>query len=280
MEELVKDIHIETGYEGVNVGVIVTPTGVICVDVPSYARDARDWAARIHRLSPYPVQYLILTDCHGDRILNTRWLNAPIIAHQVSAEQLRNYEKKYPTQLIDSLAMRNPHRARELSAGPVEHPAMSFSGEITLFKSGRQITLRHAPGPMVGHCWVLLPDFGVAFVGDTLSVGQHPLLRDPTSAAWLANLRWLAQARQYIFVVPGRGPMQDKSAIQTVIEYLETMRGRMAEHIKANRGRDDMAELITELLPYFPHDPRPTDWLRQQMKLGLGYLYDEVKSQA
>ncbi len=280
MEELVKDIHIETGYEGVNVGVIVTPTGVICVDVPSYARDARDWAARIHRLSPYPVQYLILTDCHGDRILNTRWLNAPIIAHQVSAEQLRNYEKKYPTQLIDSLAMRNPHRARELSAGPVEHPAMSFSGEITLFKSGRQITLRHAPGPMVGHCWVLLPDFGVAFVGDTLSVGQHPLLRDPTSAAWLANLRWLAQARQYIFVVPGRGPMQDKSAIQTVIEYLETMRGRMAEHIKANRGRDDMAELITELLPYFPHDPRPPDWLRQQMKLGLGYLYDEVKSQA
>lgn len=279
MEELAKDIYIETGYEGVNVGAIITPTGVIGIDVPSYARDARDWAARIHRLSPYPVQYLILTDSHGDRILNTRWLNAPIIAQQAAADLLRNYEKKYPNHLLDSLSARNPLRARELSAGPVEHPTISFSGEMMLIKSGRHISLRHAPGPTAGHCWVLLPEVGLAFVGDTLVVGEHPMLRDANTAAWLTNLAWLAGQETYRRLAPGRGPLQDKAtAIATLQRYLEWMRQHVGDYVQAHRSREDVGELVDELLLFFPNDPRPTEWLRLQMKINLGFVYDELKA--
>ncbi len=279
MEELAKDIYIETGYEGVNVGAIITPTGVIAVDVPSYARDARDWAARIHRLSPYPVQYLILTDSHGDRILNTRWLNAPIIAQQAAADLLRNYEKKYPNHLLDSLSLRNPLRARELSAGPVEHPTMSFSGEMILIKSGRHIILRHAPGPTAGHCWVLLPETGLAFVGDTLVVDEHPMLRDANTKTWLTNLAWLAGQESYRRLIPGRGALQDKmTAIEMLVHYLEWMRRRVGEYVQARRSREDVGELVDELLPFFPRDSRPAEWLRLQLKINLSFVYDELRA--
>ncbi|HFQ94131.1 MAG TPA: hypothetical protein ENK32_08995, partial [Anaerolineae bacterium] len=76
MEQIANNIYVETNYEGVNVGAIVTPKGVIAIDAPSYTRQARDWAMRLNALHPKGIQYTILTDWHGDRILNTRWLNA------------------------------------------------------------------------------------------------------------------------------------------------------------------------------------------------------------
>lgn len=72
-----KNIFVETHYAGVNVGAILTYKGLIAVDVPTFPREARDWAIRLHRLNQYPLQFVILTDYSGDRTLNTRWLSAP-----------------------------------------------------------------------------------------------------------------------------------------------------------------------------------------------------------
>jgi hypothetical protein len=36
MEEIAEGVFVETKYEGVNVGAIVTELGVVCVDAPSY----------------------------------------------------------------------------------------------------------------------------------------------------------------------------------------------------------------------------------------------------
>ena len=278
MQEVAKNIYVETQYDGVNVSAILTPAGIICIDVPTYARDARDWAARLHRLSPYSVQQIILTNCHGDRILNTRWLNAPITLTQASADRMGGFDKKYPQSLIDSLVQRRPHRARELTAGPVERPAMSFSGEIMFYKSGHRIILRSAPGPMAGDLWMLLPNVGLAITGDSVVVDCHPFIHAPVSAAWLENLEWLANNEEYDTLVPGRGPISTRAAIEPVAAYIRAMRDRVTAHYEAGNPRDTLHQYVSEFITQFSIGDLPPEWVQKQIRLSLGNVYDEIAS--
>ncbi len=285
MDEVAKQVYVETAYDGVNVGAMVTPTGIVCIDVPSYARDARDWAARMHRLSPYPVLNIVLTDSSGDRVLNTRWLNAPIVMQQHSADVLASYDKRFPPQLLESLSMRNPHRGRELSSGPVEHPTMSFSGEIVMFRHGQQIVLKAAPGPTAGTSWVILPERGVVFAGDTLQVDTHPhLMEGETCAAWITTLENLREMVRTHTIVPGRGGVlmagdeSGSAAIDAAIEYHREMLTRVTDHIERGLPQDAIVSYIPEFMGKFPIGSLPVDWVRHNVKISLGFVYDEVQS--
>ena len=277
MEEVAKQIYIETTYDEVNVGAIVTPTGVICIDVPSYARDARDWAARMHRLSPYPVQNIILTDACGDRILNTRWLNAPIIMHQKAADHLKSYDKKYPQSLLESLAIRNPHRGRELSNGPVEHATASFSGEIVIYRHGLTIELKQAGGPTLGNQWVCLPQHKVIFAGDTLMLDRHPHSAERSNLAWIASLKEMQMLVDTHTIVPGRGNLVTKDSIQASIDYLETMLETVTAFAETDQPREMLSTLVPNFLNLLPIGAHPIDWVRDQVEISLGNMYDEVK---
>jgi cyclase len=276
--EVARQIYAETCYEGINAGAIITPAGVICIDVPTYAKDARDWAARMHRLSPYPVQALILTDCSGDRILNTRWLNAPLIMQQNAADQLRVYDRKYPPALLEQLVQRNPHRARELTGNPVESISTSFSGEIVMLKHGREIVLRHAGGPTSGNMWVVLPDRKIMFCGDTLMVGYTPHLAAPVATAWIAALDELLTMLPDYRMIPGRGSNPAPEDITAARDWLLRMQARVQEQIAAGVPREEIAALAPEFSQNFPHDPYPPEWTLQQIANSLIYCYDELQS--
>ena len=56
MREIAENVFIETEYDGVNVGAVRTRRGIIAIDVPSYPRQARDWAMRLHTFTPREVQ--------------------------------------------------------------------------------------------------------------------------------------------------------------------------------------------------------------------------------
>ena len=78
MNQIAPNIFVETKYDGVNVGAIHTNDGVIAIDAPSYTRQARDWALQLGAVHHKSIQNLVLTDYNGDRILNSRWFNAPL----------------------------------------------------------------------------------------------------------------------------------------------------------------------------------------------------------
>jgi glyoxylase-like metal-dependent hydrolase (beta-lactamase superfamily II) len=278
MEQLAKGIYVETAYAGVNVGAILTQKGIIAVDTPSYPRYAREWAARLHRLSHYPVQFVVLTDCHGDRILNTRWFHAPIVAHQATSERLNSYDKRYPQPLLESLVARNPDSGRELNMNPVERPSLSFSQDMSLCKGEHEIILVAAQGPTAGNLWLYLPNEAILFAGDTVVVDTHPLLAEANSQEWLATLERLQSWPEEITtIVPGRGPLCDKSAIQPIRDYIQRMRQRVGQHVAEKRPREETTIYIPEFLAMFPLYTLPPEWMRRQIKLSLDRIYDEIK---
>jgi glyoxylase-like metal-dependent hydrolase (beta-lactamase superfamily II) len=278
MEQIAENVYVETSYEGVNVGAIVTNQGIIAIDSPSYPRQAREWAMRLHTVSLHPILFVILTDYHGERVLNARWLNAPVIAQQVTADKLASYDKRYPAHLLDNLAARNPQRGRELGNGPVERAAMSFSNDLHILKGGIQLWLLTAPGPTTGNTWVYLPSKGVLFAGDTVTTHCHPFLLEGTSRLWLETLQrlqtWPAPLQA---VVPGRGPITRQECVVPMSAYLGQMRERVQCHIAEGKPREGTAVYISEFLLMFPPNGLPDEWLRQQIKQSLDHVYDEIQ---
>lgn len=281
MEKLAPGIFAETNFIGVNVGAVSTPQGIIALDAPSFPRDARSWAMTLHRTHHFAVIYTVLTDYQGERTLNTRWLNAPTIAHNITADQLHNYDKRYPALLLEGLSQRYPERSRELSSSPVERPVISFDETLILFKGGREVALTAVPGPTSANIWLHVPDANVLFVGDTLTVGSHPLLHQAHTAQWLASLdRLEALAPSLLTIVPGHGPLCDGAAIDPVRQYILAMRATIAQHIQEERAAEETAVYISEFLSYFPHNDAPLDWLKRQIKLSLDRVYVELKLEA
>ena len=206
MEEIADGIFVETEYEGVNVAAIITGEGVICIDVPSYPRDARDWVVQIERLHPRQIRCVILTDGNGDRHLNIRWLNAPIVAHQEVAEMLKGYDKRYPLPMIESLSKRNPQQAKDFASGPVDGVSISFTKDMSILSSNNGITLHHKPGPTKSSIWVEVPDDRILFTGDSIVNGTQPYLEEMEWQDWMNSLELLTDRQgQLDFVVPGRG---------------------------------------------------------------------------
>ena len=278
MKEIANNVFVETSYTGVNVGAVLTPKGGIAIDAPTFPRDARDWAMRLHRLDQYPLQFIILTDYNGDRVLNTRWLNAPAIVHEQTAVRLNNYDKHYPLMFGESLSARYPDRSRELSAAGVERPSFSFAETLRLYKGGREICLIAAPGPTTGNIWVYVPDTAVLFTGDTLVVNTHPMLSEGSCRQWLESLDKLAQWPQPIqTIVPGRGPICDQQAIQPARHFLSQMRSYARQHWQAQQAREELYHCVPELMNLFPLNDLPADWVKRHIKQSLERAYDEIK---
>lgn len=277
MEKIAENIYVETNYEGVNVGAILTSDGVIAIDAPSYTRQARDWAMRLNHLHPKGVQFVILTDYDGDRILNTRWFNAPLISHQVTKEILLGYDRRYPAVLLESLTARNPERGRELSHSPVQKTTIGFDRKLNFYKENVDIELTAVPGPTPGNIIVSLPHTGILFSGDIITTNYPPNLAAANSEQWLKTLAWLQKQSNITQIVPGRGELCHFEAIDRVYQYIETMRSRISSHLAAERPLADTAVYFSEFISLFPNPHLPLDWLRSQIQQSLAQVYNELK---
>lgn len=277
MQEIASGVFIETAYEGVNVAAILTDEGIIAVDAPSYPRDAHDWVNRINRLHGRGVRYLLLTDHHGDRILNTRWFGVPIIASQATAKQLENYDRRYPQPLLESLSQRNPQLGRELTSGPVDRVAVSFAGDITLHNGRGRINLSHKPGPNAGSAWVHWPESGILFTGDSVVSGTHPPLSELLLEPWLASLQILESDQpDAMLIVPGRGEPCGPEAASSLIAYLQFISSIVEQHIAAGGARQELAGRAPEILDYYPIPEFDADWYQREIVLGLQRVYDQL----
>ncbi len=270
MELLADRIFVETGYAGVNVGAIQTSRGFICIDTPSYPRDARDWALQLGFTDARPVRFVVLTDAHGDRILQTRWVRAPVIAHAECAQRLQGYERRYPQAIVDSLATRDAMAAKDLSAAPIEQVTVSFSESMYLYDGDSPVQLNHVAGSYEGSIMAFLPTERILFTGDLLVAGTPPVLTYGRIDAWLAALEWVAaRAAAGITVVPGRGPLATQQDVLLLAEFLRQTQSCIEALAGHGFTRSELNAVINDLLNWFPDGGLPRDWIQAHYKSAL-----------
>ncbi len=277
MDEIVPGVYVETRFRCVTVGAVLTDEGWVLIDTPPYPDDAHRWRERLLRKEPAPIVFVINTDHHRDRILGNCWFKAPVIAHDYTNQAMRSLPGAFLENAVDALAANDMER-RSFTGLRLVHPSISFSDRLYIKRGGRVITLLSMPGPTPGSVWVHFPDERVVFTGDSVVVDTHPQLAFSNSKAWLDSLTALRRARFAAdVIVPGRGPVADKNATESVSEYIRVARRRVYSVFRAGRPRADTSSLVPEFVAMFPVTDSYEE-IQRRVKSGLDHIYEEYKA--
>jgi glyoxylase-like metal-dependent hydrolase (beta-lactamase superfamily II) len=103
-------------------------------------------------------------------------------------------------------------------------PSRTFDRELTLHVGAKQVHLLElGPAHTRGDVVVYLPSECTVFTGDILFVGGHPVVWTGPIGNWISAcnkiLSWDVET-----VVPGHGPITDKSGVRSLKSYLEYVR--------------------------------------------------------
>ena len=279
MQEIAPGIFVETGFRKVNVGAILTDDGFVLIDTPPYPEDARYWRDTLAHLSEKPICAIINTDYHRDRVLGNNRFKAPVIvAHEETIRHMRNLPASYVDSAVEALA-NSPLERNAFHGTQLKIPSIGFDHRLYLRYQDRIIPLMAMPGPTAGSIWVHLPEQRILFTGDSVVVDQHLYISSPNTKNWLESLTVLRRTRfPAEHIVPGRGPLVDKSASEPVSNYLRRARRRVHSLYRAGRPRADTSTLVPELLDLFPYNEIEIERVQRRIKSGLDRIYEEFKS--
>jgi len=278
VQEVAPNVFVETGFQRVTVGAILTEAGYILVDTPPYPDEAQSWRDTLAEHCDRPVVAIVNTDCHRDRLLGNCWFDAQVI---VAHEETINQVAQYPTTLADAAAdlLAQPFFERSAVAGMrLRLPTVGFTQRMHLRYGETDVLLLAMPGPTAGSIWVHLPTERILFTGDSVLTEQHPYISSACTKEWLENLTALRRARfPADVIVPGRGGLTTKGATEVVSNYLRLARRRVYSLYRLGRPRSDTATLVPELLEMFPYREADSESIQRRIKIGLDRIYEEFR---
>lgn len=232
---------------GGNIAVLPGRDGKLLIDAGITA-SRRNIQEALHHIGPDPIRHLINSHWHFDHTDGNAWLHAAgaaILAHENTRKHL-------------STAVRVEGWNFTFPPAPAEAlPTEVFKTEHTLRLNGAVIALKHyTPAHTDSDIYVHFTDADVLHVADTWWNGYYPFIDrwtggsiDGMIQATEANL---ALATRNTIIIPGHGPVGNRS---NLLEYRE-MLVRIREKIAAlKKQKKSLAEVI-EAKPTSAYDAR------------------------
>lgn len=277
-EELAPGVLINTHFRGCTPGVIHTSEGVILIDTPMIPRQALNWRSQIEEEFPgSPFLYLINTDHHrGHALGNQYFMPCTVLAHERAHKEMSGYTENFKERVRNSFR-REPEIQAQLSDIEIIPPDLTFTDRCELLFGDRRIELIFVGGHTPATSLVWLPEERICFVGDILSVDQHPYMAQGDSLQWLDALD-LIRDLDARALVPGHGPVCGNEAIDRVGEYIRFMRKRVRDfYLEGKNKNETKSGLVSEMAQWFPIPADGKAKTESQIKSGLNRVYREMQ---
>jgi glyoxylase-like metal-dependent hydrolase (beta-lactamase superfamily II) len=213
------------GFGG-NITVAVGDDGAIMVD-SQYAPLHDKIKAAIAAVAPQPVKYLVNTHLHGDHTGGNGLFakdGVTIVAHE-------NVKKRMAEGWTHNMSgVTTPTAAIEAL------PAMTYTESVVLEVKGRRAQLKHPLNAHTdGDTFVYFADVNVLATGDTFTNGRYPnsdFFNGGNIKGMIAAAdNYLTMINDQTKIVPGHGPLANKTDLVAFREMLVTSRDRMARLI-------------------------------------------------
>ena len=149
-------------------------------------------------------------------------------------------------------------------------PGRVFQGELTLTVGSKRVQLiEMGPAHTRGDAVVWVPEHKTLFAGDLLFKDAHPVIWQGPVANWIAACRRLLEM-DIETVVPGHGPLTDKSGLREILHYLETLTRETRRRFDAGLSAEE-ASLDVALSEFDP-------WLdAERVYVNVHTLYREFR---
>jgi cyclase len=271
MENVTRNVFVETGLRGCNPGYVVTSDGVVIVDTPQLPTKAVEMRQLAEAKGE--IRYLINTEHHVDHIFGNYFFKG--------AGTVVNHRGVYDNFMVvtpdldpfayaaEAIPTDDPEGADifpdrdEYYADP-NRGAIVFDGNLTLSVGGHTFELIHTPGHTAGQLAVHVPEERVVFTGDTIFSECQTWLMTSNIDQWLHALETIKQL-DVDYVVPGHGPVTTKAYLDVQRSNLLDWRAAVASAIAKGWTRDETVERVTFA------DRYPVD-------IGQGYMMDHIQN--
>lgn len=209
IEEVKDGLHMITGPGG-NIGVRVTPEGVILID-DKFPQDFDEIQSLVASVSSLPVRYVVNTHHHGDHSgSNPGFLPfAEVIAHKNA-------------------------RANMIRGDQDGLPRVVYSDETSVYLGGVEVQVFHlGRGHTNGDSVVYFPDLKTVHGGDLLH-GTAPFIdygNGGSSRGWVGTMNNILSL-DFDTAIPGHGALMTRRDVLDFRNQMEAVRDRMANLIR------------------------------------------------
>jgi cyclase len=220
---------------GGNSGVIIGDKGVIVVDAKTTPAAGKELLDDIAKITPKPVNTVILTHSDGDHVNGLASFPAgiTIIAHE-------NNKKEQEKALA----------AGGRGAPPAGHPPTQLiaKNKENLKIDAEKIQVLHwAPAHTSGDLVVYLPGEKIVFTGDIIATQlPDPLIhleKDGSSEGWITTTKGIAALNAEQFI-PGHGNVQAKADIEKRLTGAEAKRAMIKDLVAQGKSLDDVKKEV------------------------------------
>ena len=266
MQQLTKNVFIETGWSGANVGCIITTDGLVMIDTPHKPSDAMKWQKEVE--SKGTVKYLINTESHDDHFTCDFFFKVPVVAQEKAREAIVAADV---TMLLDVIAHKDPKGFPLMKGYQKNVPAITFSEHLTLYLGNHTFQLIHTPGHSAGQASVLIPEERMVFTGDNVCYKIQGFLHEADPYAWLESLKIIEQM-DVDYIVPGHGDVTDKSFLKEQVEFVQECTAKIKDAL--NQGWTKEEAIARVSFERYPMDSGLEEFGKVLLEWSVGHMYE------
>lgn len=247
-------------------------------------------------LDASPLKYVVNTHADGDHFWGNELVaQAEIIASQACVDEMLTVQPK--SMIMLGRVGRLLSALRVLGADKVGHwfqgmvapydfqfithtpPKRTFEGQLTLQVGGREVQLIEVgPAHTLGDVMVYVPDAKTLYAADILFIGVTPVMWAGPVENWVAALDKIL-AMDVDVIVPGHGPIIDKSGVAPVKAYWEYVIAQVRKRHTAGMSAQDAANDIA-LSEDFARQPFAGWNSPERLMTNVHTLYRHLQGQA
>jgi cyclase len=220
--------------QGGRIGVLAGTDGILMVD-SQFAPLTDKIVAAVHQISDKPIRFLINTHVHGDHTggnANLGKMGVLIFAR----EELRN-RLIHPSPTASG--------APGVPAPAVGLPVVTYRGRVTFHLNGEDVELIPVPRAHTdGDTMVYFHKNNAIMTGDFFRSIQFPNI-DRTNGGSLDGMLAglgvvIGMAGPDTKIIPGHGPIVDRSAVMAHRDMLLAVRDRVANLVQEGKSQDEV----------------------------------------
>ncbi|GCE20156.1 MBL fold metallo-hydrolase [Dictyobacter kobayashii] len=232
-----------------NSGLIVTGEDTLLVDTLYDMHLTGEMHETMSRQVPAAktIQTIVNTHADGDHTNGNGFFPAAkIISSKSTAEEMQH---TVPPQVMANMLKKAPPEAYMRKTLGAFHfdgitqrfPTETFEGHTSLSVGAKKIELFHiGPAHTDGDTLVYLPQDRVMFTGDIVFAEAHPVVWAGPVSRWIYACDFILEQDVNV-IVPGHGPVTDKSAVATLKQYFVYLFEEAEKRYKAGMNALDAA---------------------------------------
>jgi cyclase len=284
MEQVTPNVYANTKIRGSNPSFVTTSDGVVVIDTPQLPTKAV--AMRKEAEAHGPIRYLINTEHHVDHIFGNYYFKGAgiVVNHQGLYD---NFMTVAPildpfAYAEEAIPMDDPEGAaifpdRDTYYEDPNKGQIVFTGDLILNVGDTTIRCLHTPGHTPGQLAVHIPEEGVVFTGDTIFNGCQTWLMASDIDGWLAALERI-RTLEFDHLVPGHGPVTDRSALDDQRAILLDWRAGVAAAVAEGLSREETQARVN-FKDRFPVDIGQEYMMDYIMGHNAGALWDRMTTE-